>query len=367
MYKCKECDKEFTTRRLLSIHIKKHNLSNKDYYDKWLKKDGEGICQNCGKPTRFYKLWIGYQKYCSKECQYIKGVQNWRKTMNEKYNGGYYSGTAEYKEKIRNKCLNKYGCDYYWQAEEIKEKRRLSLLKHFGVEHTMQDLNCKKLAKAHREATNLKRYGVKHNWASEELRIKGQYSTSLKRYGVKHFTNATKAKETMLKKYGVDWYTKTKEYKDRAQKTSRLKYGVPFALQNSEIRKKGLQKFTSIEGKHYDSRWEYLFEKYLIDNSIIYEYQPTTKFKWKDIDGKTHVYIPDFAITTKEGIKFIEIKGDHFFDKKGNFIDPYNKNSKKAQLNAKLKWEYMMKIGVNVYTSKDLKALGINIRNKTIK
>ena len=39
-------------------------------------------------------------------------------------------------------------------------------------------------------------------------------------------------------------------------------------------------------------------------------------------------------------------------------IDPYNK-TEKGYANARLKWECMQKAGVKVYTSKELKELGI--------
>lgn len=42
---CKICG-ELT---VLSKHIRKHNLTTKEYYDKYLKKDNEGICPVCNK------------------------------------------------------------------------------------------------------------------------------------------------------------------------------------------------------------------------------------------------------------------------------------------------------------------------------
>ena len=69
-------------------------------------------------------------------------------------------------------------------------------------------------------------------------------------------------------------------------------------------------------------------------------------------------HIPDFLLT--ENKEFIEIKGDHFFDKDNNFINPYDK-SEKGYANAKLKYECMINAGVKIYTSKELINLGINI------
>lgn len=100
-----------------------------------------------------------------------------------------------------------------------------------------------------------------------------------------------------------------------------------------------------------------MYEQYLIENNIPYTYQAEKTLKWNDVEGKEHVYIPDFAIG-EDKCQLVEIKGDHFFDKDGNFIDPYDK-SDNGIANAKLKWECMMKAGVKVLTSKELLKLGI--------
>lgn len=161
-------------------------------------------------------------------------------------------------------------------------------------------------------------------------------------------------KQTNTKIYGVDCYTKTKEYKERIKTYWEN-------LTDEEILnlfKNRLHKFKAPNGKTYDSSWEYKFEQYLIENNIKYEYQSSTQFKWVDISSKERTYIPDFKIIKENKEEIIEIKGDHFFDKDGNFIDPYDK-SDIGTANAKLKWECMMKAGVKVLTSKELLQLGI--------
>ena len=363
MVECKICKEEFKNFRSLTWHLKKdHKIDQKSYYDKYLKIENEGICKNCGRETEFRRLDQGYRKYCCSDCQRIGGVRAWRKTMNDKYDGGYYSGTDEYREKRKLDCLEKYNCEYYWQAKEIKEKRKESMLERYGVEHTMQNEEFKSIANEHREETNLERYCVKHNWSSEELREQGQYKTCLEKYGTKYPVKTNeikeKAKETNLQKYGVEYFTKTKEYLEKTIKTNRQKYGVDWPQQNPEIHKKSLfGKYHAQNGKVYDSSWEYLYEQYLIEHNIPYTYQAEKTLKWNDVEGKEHVYIPDFAIG-EDKCQLVEIKGDHFFDKDGNFIDPYNK-SDTGTANAKLKWECMMKAGVKVLTSKELLQLGI--------
>jgi hypothetical protein len=66
---CKECGAEIEDYHRLSLHIIKHKLSSKDYYDKHLKTPDEGVCQCCGKPAKFNNLREGYLKWCCRACR----------------------------------------------------------------------------------------------------------------------------------------------------------------------------------------------------------------------------------------------------------------------------------------------------------
>ena len=48
METCKVCGEQFKNLKALSSHFNiKHDLNAKDYYDKYLKKHGEGECDVC--------------------------------------------------------------------------------------------------------------------------------------------------------------------------------------------------------------------------------------------------------------------------------------------------------------------------------
>lgn len=72
---CKECNFTIssTTHQKLGIkfaaHLKTHHMTLKEYYDKHLKKPGEGVCSMCGNPTTFKNFFIGYHETCSKTCK----------------------------------------------------------------------------------------------------------------------------------------------------------------------------------------------------------------------------------------------------------------------------------------------------------
>lgn len=56
--------------KLLSNHFKRYHkeLTHKEYYDKYVRKDGEGVCTTCGKETGFISLRYGYKKVCNYSC-----------------------------------------------------------------------------------------------------------------------------------------------------------------------------------------------------------------------------------------------------------------------------------------------------------
>lgn len=68
--KCEICGKELSSIVGLSVHLtKEHDISKKEYYDKFLKKEAEGKCYFCGNDAIFKDIKKGYHKICnSKKC-----------------------------------------------------------------------------------------------------------------------------------------------------------------------------------------------------------------------------------------------------------------------------------------------------------
>ena len=65
MVSCEICGRDFGDLNKLSKHFRVHKISSKDYYDKYLKKDDEDICNRsvCFEITKFCSLKEGYLKY----------------------------------------------------------------------------------------------------------------------------------------------------------------------------------------------------------------------------------------------------------------------------------------------------------------
>lgn len=68
--KCPLCDfvppKETHPQKSITIHARHaHNLKSEDFYIKYLKKEGEGLCKKCGIGTKYISSIQGYAKYCA--------------------------------------------------------------------------------------------------------------------------------------------------------------------------------------------------------------------------------------------------------------------------------------------------------------
>jgi len=139
---CKICNKICKSNVGLVLHITQtHKLSSKEYYYKYLKKEGEGLCTLCGNKCNFKNISSGYYKYCSTKCSANSNItKNKRiKTNLEKYGDNYGFQNNNIKEKIRKTNLEKYGVEFQSQRKEIKNKIKHSNLEKYGVEYVSQN------------------------------------------------------------------------------------------------------------------------------------------------------------------------------------------------------------------------------------
>lgn len=115
--KCEECGKLVVNNNGLASHIRRaHQMTPKQYYDKYIKKENEGICPVCGKETTFWKLAIGYGKHCSVSCS------NKDPVIQEKMNNTMLRNFGEdYKEIVKQNRLNGHNQKH----KKIKKKKRI--------------------------------------------------------------------------------------------------------------------------------------------------------------------------------------------------------------------------------------------------
>lgn len=144
-YICKICNREFKTMRALSYHIHfSHNMSGKEYYDKFFKKENDGICAYCGKPTPFLGLADGYQKYCCAKCGGKGSSKQGKETMLRKYGQKGITNA----EAIRNRNKN------YSEAQKkaIISKGQQTRIKNYGSVATSYQEQAKKSIETKQQA-----------------------------------------------------------------------------------------------------------------------------------------------------------------------------------------------------------------------
>ena len=324
---CEECGISFGNKTALVIHnMKIHNLSSKQYFDKWIKEEGEGLCKICGKETRLARTDTGYLDTCSKECndKYVVirtkeamtekyGVDNpWkleekqqkcRDTKKEKYGDPGYHNIEQMKqtnlkkhgfeypgerkdvqEKMKQTCLERYGVEYTTQTEIMKEKSKETLLERYG------DENYRNLEKV--KKTNLENHGVENPFQLEELKEKSK-QTKKEKYGDENYNNIEKNKQTCLEKYGVENPLQNPDIFKKVQTTSR---------QVKKYKDTDLWYQASYELDFLDR----YYEKY--KNEI--RRGPTIKYKLK---GKERVYFSDYLIPSLNLI--VEIKNSYLVER----------------------------------------------------
>jgi len=271
LYTCQICQKQFKTVNGLAAHLTNKSSSCytnvKDYYNKYIRKEGEGICKICGKETHFVSLSKGYPYKTCRICNH----KNLDKDKNLKRSK---SLKASLKEKSKLISLRRQLIDIL-RKRTIDRKRKdqcqicglvfpssKSLTYHLRVHDiTIKDYydnyfkilgediclcygyskKCKKKTKfisleagysdycspfctsispltlEKKEKTCLYKYGVDHPSKHEEIH-KRQIKSIRKTVKERKDEILSKRKETCLDKYNVDSVTKYKPVIDKIRK-----------------------------------------------------------------------------------------------------------------------------------------------------
>lgn len=299
LLKCNICGKEVNFEYgSFSKHLKLHDIDQKEYYDKYIKKDKEGFCRNCGKPTKFLGLLSGYRDCCSRACTNILkyGVDNpWKskeirtkiaKTKLDKYGDSTFTN----REKAKETCRKNFGVDYSFQSEEVKEKIKKTTLNRHGVANIFQLDSVKEKV----EKTNLEKYGAKRPWMSENIQEK---SRQVRKNNIIDY--CTKNNCILINDLDLDYPSKMLNDIDI------LNYGRQYFIKNSDIElAKELDKKYREEAKVYNSKYEAEIHSWL---SSIYSGEIlVNKYGIIKDDTKKQLdfYIPDKQLA-------IEFNGDY--------------------------------------------------------
>lgn len=291
MFICKICGKEFKSLGGVRTHIAQYEkVPIKEYLLKY--HNEECYCPICGKEKKWIRDHFG--KTCGdKDC-----VKKYREFD----------------------CLEKYGAKTPLESQIIRDKIK---------------------------ETNIDKYGSEWYVTTEEFKTKSK-ETKFEKYGNDFFNINEKRRESCLEKYGYENYSQSDEWKEKVNKTCRTKYGVDYYVQTEDIRS---YRYKKLEYDNYifNSNCEILFYKFCKKNGIDVIVHSSHFFEYSH-NKKKHLYFPDFKI----GDRYIEIKGDHFFDGNGNLINPFTEDVDVQSL-YKSKQECMEKNNVLVLKTTEIK------------
>ena len=275
---CEICKIEFENNKFLASHIRfQHKMATKDYYDKYLKSENEGICAcpGCNNLTKYYKLHKGYAKYCSSKCQRADPLS---------------------KEKLNQTMLEKYGVTNNFIRPEIirkahteksEELRKQTNLKKYGVENVLQSQQVINKSKQ----TNLKKYGVEYGCMTSQCREKlrspdiqiKKSQTMTEHFGVSNNLSRPevqqKIKESHIQHFGK-YYLATDENRKKCNSLDARQKAIITKKKNGTINsssfEKDLAKFFEIHNINYiseytDARYPFHCDFYLPDEDCFIE------------------------------------------------------------------------------------------------
>lgn len=289
---CLICNKEYTQ---LGVHLKKfHKITPKEYYNTYFKKEHDGKCAVCGKPTKFISLTNGYALNCSKKCAANNDAikEKRKKTNLQRYGVENVFESSMIKEKSKQTILDRYGDAQY----RIKKAHKTQIEKYgstgFGVKSIKEKI----------EKTCVEKYGVDNVRKSEEIRQKGK-QTCLEKYGNENYNNSAKRRQTCLEKYGTEEILANKNIRTKIKQTNLKKYGTENVFASSIIKNK--IKETCL--KKYGS-------KYWLESDVrkkLYEKTQFAKY------GDWHVRTDDFKL---KAAKTKRKNGTHNTSKQEDFL-----------------------------------------------
>jgi hypothetical protein len=340
--KCLICNKETNGYIGLCSHIHLHNISSKEYYDKYLKQENEGKCLECGKETLFKGIRDGYRDFCCCRCS----------TLNKKT-----------QEKLRKTNLERYGTECVFQSEEVKNKIKETNLKRLGVDVPAKS----KIVQDKMGKTNLKRYGHKAPMQSKSIQEKA-IKTNLRRRGVKYPGQSEEVKEkirkTNLERYGVECSFQSEEVKEKIKETNLKRYNAE-TWRKSKIGRETLREITGskeFKQKCYDTKKKNnTFNKSKIEKELEIKLRELfsdlkTQYKSEVYPFACDYYVPSLNL-------YIEYNGTWLHG--GCFYDENNKDDRDTLEKWKQLSEHsrFYETAVSVWTQRDILKLNTAIKN----
>jgi hypothetical protein len=328
--KCLICGYETNNHQSFNSHIAHaHHIKSKDYYDMFLKKEDEGICLTCGKPTKFNNMWDGYRTFCCNSCMSSNEmIQNQKKETSNKHFGVDYPHQSEIiKQNMEETNMRKFGAGNVFASEYGKEKIKETNMKKFGID------NPAKVKEVQEKIANtcMERYNASSPLGSELIQ--------------------EKIKQTLIREHGVEYSSQIPESREKTKETVRKRHGVDFIFQLERVRARTAETAYTQEARSKAaktrrlngnrSKLEDFLEDFFIEHNIDYQ----TEYKESRYPYFCDFYLPDTDT-------FIEING--YWTHVGHWFDETNQEDLQLLEQWKQKDSPQYKRAIYVWTQSDI-------------
>lgn len=250
--KCKICGRNCKNFGSIATHVmRSHNISVKEYYDRFMKSPNEGICKSCQKQTEFKTLTKGYRTTCSQKCS--------RQLMS----------SVEARTKARQTLMKKYGVENAGSLDWVKKKISVAHIQRLSDPKEREKISTATKAAMQRPDVRQKFLSAIKQPKSDETRKK--LSDSAKQ----RFINDPHLKEKL---YTVERNKKISESKKEYWKThpEERKRIMDIWKKRSETKlETKMYNFLSTSNIQFQKRYEIeqrQYDAYLPDHNILLEF-----------------------------------------------------------------------------------------------
>jgi hypothetical protein len=289
---CQICNKNYKNLKALSGHINKtHKINYKDYYNKFIKTQDDGICLKCKNKTNWNKKTKTYYRYCSSKCGTSASDTKNKKAVtikNKKMNMPAVMPPDKPIDKSKENMLVCQLCKTKWNTRQgmaIHQRfsHNLTPKEYYDIFYKSQNEDICACGKIKKFDSHLFAYR-KHcsqKCQSNDVQIKEKRkATCLKKYGfqypMKNADVTNNMKKSIQNKYGFDNISHLESVKRKKKNTCLKNYGVEVPLQNTYIHNKYsntcLKKYGVIEfgasQQCISKRKETCMKKYGVENFL---------------------------------------------------------------------------------------------------
>lgn len=297
MYQCKICSITAKSQNVLTAHIRiSHSLTKKEYYDEYIKTQGEGECLTCSSPTTF--RGSHYLRFCSRRCHEIHPS-----TAEQRRNAQL--GKKQSKDTIERRIANT-------DQKKKQAKREDTLLERYDNIHYN---NPKKIGESNKGRKQPPRT---EEWSRNIIESKRKNGTLNHREDTK-----SKISVSINNLYQSDdppvTISKSGKYQGRGHSCgyyNEIYYRSSYELRLLEYCFKHDIKILSADTKEFRVKYEdesgksryYYPDFYLPEHDIILEVKPLSMLEVENITLKTNAAMKeyDFVLVTEDELEDLE-------------------------------------------------------------